>query len=153
MDRRSARLRQEYLYRKSLEGKQREEYEKRRAVRQALQEGKAVPTHLREQSAALHKQVLLEDDNTAVQRTHIDDEYANLGVEDPRVCPSWAPVFTVHRPCVLQHPLALASRREETEGRVHSHRAYGMEIALICACAVTLTPNNHCCRRMDEATG
>jgi hypothetical protein len=87
MDRRSARLRQEYLYRKSLEGKQREEYEKRRAIRQALQDGKPIPTHLRSESAALHKEVLLEDDNTAVQRNHIDDEYANVGVQDPRACP------------------------------------------------------------------
>lgn len=97
MDRRSVRLRQEYLYRKSLEGKQREEYEKRRAIRQALQDGKPVPTHLRAQSAALHTEVRLEDDNTAVQRTHVDDEYANLGVEDPRVRAAARAVPATHR--------------------------------------------------------
>lgn len=90
MHRRSARLRREYLYRKSLEGKQKEEYEKRRIVRQALQEGKPIPTHLREESAKLKKDTELEDDNTAVQRTHIDDEYSNLGVHDPKVWPSLA---------------------------------------------------------------
>lgn len=36
MLRRNARLRKEYLYRKSLEGAEREEYEKKRLIRQAL---------------------------------------------------------------------------------------------------------------------
>lgn len=85
MNRRTTRLRREYLYRKSLEGAQKEEYEKKRAIREALQEGKAIPTELRKDAAELKRQVELEDDNTAVQRTHIDDEYANLGVVDPQV--------------------------------------------------------------------
>lgn len=37
MMRRNARLRKEYLYRKSLEGKERELYEKKRKIRQALE--------------------------------------------------------------------------------------------------------------------
>ena len=37
MLRRNARLRREYLYRKSLEGKERAEYERKRAIRQALE--------------------------------------------------------------------------------------------------------------------
>ena len=37
MLRRNARLRREYLYRKSLEGKEREEYERKRVIRQALE--------------------------------------------------------------------------------------------------------------------
>lgn len=39
MLRRNARLRKEYLYRKSLEGAEREEYEKKRLIRQALAGG------------------------------------------------------------------------------------------------------------------
>lgn len=35
--RRNARLRKEYLYRKSLEGKEKELYEKKRKIRQALE--------------------------------------------------------------------------------------------------------------------
>lgn len=35
--RRNARLRREYLYRKSLEGKERELYEKKRKIREALE--------------------------------------------------------------------------------------------------------------------
>ena len=37
MLRRNARLRREYLYRKSLEGKEREEYERKRKIREALE--------------------------------------------------------------------------------------------------------------------
>ena len=37
MQRRTARLRREYLYRKSLEGKERTEYERKRKIRQALE--------------------------------------------------------------------------------------------------------------------
>lgn len=37
MLRRNARLRREYLYRKSLEGKERADYERKRAIRTALE--------------------------------------------------------------------------------------------------------------------
>ena len=37
--RRHVRLRREYLYRKSLEGKEKEAYEKKRAIKQAIEEG------------------------------------------------------------------------------------------------------------------
>jgi hypothetical protein len=84
MNRRVSRLRREYLYRKSLQGAQSEEYEKKRAIRQALQEGKALPNELRKEAAALKRKVDLEDDNTAVQRTNVDDEYGDLGVVDPQ---------------------------------------------------------------------
>ena len=42
-------------------------------------EGKPIPTELRREEAELRKQAELEDDNTAVPRTHIDDEYAHAG--------------------------------------------------------------------------
>lgn len=47
-------------------------------------EGKPLPTELRGEEAALRKEVALEDDNTAVQRNHVDDEYAHAGT--PRMC-------------------------------------------------------------------
>ena len=37
-------------------------------------EGKPIPNELRPDEARLRKEVELEDDNTAVQRTHMDDE-------------------------------------------------------------------------------
>ena len=90
--RRNVRLRREYLYRKSLEGKERAQYEAKRRIRQALQgmlcclcapcawgcctnepglncpEGKALPTELRGQEKRLRHEIELEDDVTAKQR-------------------------------------------------------------------------------------
>ncbi|CAI8596022.1 unnamed protein product [Vicia faba] len=85
MLRRNVRLRREYLYRKSLEGNERALYEKKRKIREALQEGKPIPTELRNEEAALRRQIDLEDENTAVPRTHIDDEYAFATEKDPKI--------------------------------------------------------------------
>lgn len=85
MLRRNTRLRREYLYRKSLEGKERVEYEHKRTIRAALEEGKPLPSELRKKEAELRRDIELEDDNTAVPRTHIDDEYAHAGEVDPQV--------------------------------------------------------------------
>ncbi len=85
MLRRQARLRREYLYRKSLEGKEREEYEKKRLVKQALAEGKPLPTELQSEEGQLMKGIDADDDNTGVARTHVDDEYAKAGARDPKV--------------------------------------------------------------------
>jgi U3 small nucleolar ribonucleoprotein protein IMP4 len=121
MIRRNARLRREYLYRKSLEGKERVAYERKRKIRQALEgvsngccsrrcmpprdeqpansnlppapsyrvltfaEGKPIPTELRRDEEDLRNDIELEDDNTAVPRTHMDDEYAHAGERDPKV--------------------------------------------------------------------
>lgn len=85
MLRRQARLRREYLYRKSLEGKEREEYEKKRLVKVALAEGKPIPTELKGEEEKIRKASELDDDNTAVLRTHVDDEYNKAGLRDPKV--------------------------------------------------------------------
>lgn len=93
MLRRNIRLRREYLYRKSLEGKERLLYEKKRKIKEALDgtikssifiiilfflnlnfkiffyvwllEGKPIPTELRNEEAALRQEIDLEDDYTA----------------------------------------------------------------------------------------
>ena len=84
--RRNLRLRREYLYRKSLEGAQRQEYERKKRVREALRSGKQVPTELQGDAPRLLGEVEAEDDRTATQRTHVDDEYAQAGLRDPKVC-------------------------------------------------------------------
>ncbi|XP_039020014.1 U3 small nucleolar ribonucleoprotein protein IMP4-like isoform X2 [Hibiscus syriacus] len=84
MLRRNIRLRREYLYRKSLEGKERLFYEKKRKIKEALDEGKPIPTELRNEEAALRQEIDLEDDYTA-GNSHIDDEYANATVRDPKI--------------------------------------------------------------------
>ncbi|KAF8082872.1 hypothetical protein N665_0804s0019 [Sinapis alba] len=85
MYRRNVRLRKEYLYRKNLEGDERQLYEKKRKIREALQEGKPIPTELRNEEAKLRQEIDLEDQNTAVPRSHIDDEYANATEKEPKI--------------------------------------------------------------------
>ncbi|ESQ28999.1 hypothetical protein EUTSA_v10023618mg [Eutrema salsugineum] len=85
MLRRNVRLRKEYLYRKNLEGEERRVYEKKRKIREALQEGKPIPTELRNEESKLRQEIDLEDQNTAVPRSHIDDEYANATEKDPKI--------------------------------------------------------------------
>lgn len=85
MLKRNIRLRREYLYRKSLEGKERAHYEKKRKIRQALEEGKPLPTELRNEEAVLRHDIDLEDEQTAELGSHIDDEYAHAMERDPKI--------------------------------------------------------------------
>lgn len=55
MIRREARLRREYIYRKSLEEKQRALDEKRRIVKEAVESNKKIPTHLQKDAIELQK--------------------------------------------------------------------------------------------------
>nr|XP_011466812.1 PREDICTED: LOW QUALITY PROTEIN: U3 small nucleolar ribonucleoprotein protein IMP4-like [Fragaria vesca subsp. vesca] len=85
MLRRNRRLEKEYLFRKSKETLERSKYEKKRKIREAVQEGKPIPTELRNEEAQLRQEIDLEDENTAVPRTHIDDEYAKASERDPKI--------------------------------------------------------------------
>mmetsp|Transcript_29074 Transcript_29074/g.44375 ORF Transcript_29074/g.44375 Transcript_29074/m.44375 type:complete len:297 (+) Transcript_29074:65-955(+) len=84
--RRQTRLRREYLYRKSLQGREKSSYEQKRLVRAALAAGKKLPTELRASYDKLSTEIQQEDGKTEVQKTHVDDEYGDAGLEDPRVC-------------------------------------------------------------------
>jgi len=83
---RQTRLRREYLYRKSLEGKDKVSYEQKRIVRDALASGKKLPMEVRASYDTLKNEVDLEDDKTGVQKSHVDDEYGDAGLHDPMVC-------------------------------------------------------------------
>lgn len=85
MLRRNTRLRREFLYRKSLEGKERAAYEHKIKVKEAIAEGKAIPTELQGQDVELRQQVDYDDAATEGQTTHIDDEYARAGIDDPKI--------------------------------------------------------------------
>lgn len=85
MLRRNTRLRREYLYRKSLEGKERQHYEKKRQVREALEEGRPIPTELRNEEQALRREIDLDDQDRAVPRSIIDDEYAGSTLREPKI--------------------------------------------------------------------
>ena len=83
--RRNVRLRREYLYRKSLEGKERAIYERKKRLREALREGKQIPTELRGDEAKLREQLRYDDDGNFQPRSHVDDEYAQAGVQDAKL--------------------------------------------------------------------
>jgi len=86
MIRRVTRERREFLYRKSLQGKERALYEKKRKLKQALAEGKPIPTELRKEEAILRAQIELDDQETEQQNPlSLDDEYNRAGIEDPKV--------------------------------------------------------------------
>lgn len=85
-NRRQTRLRREYLYRKSLEGREKVAYEQKRLVREALAAGKPLPTEVRASYDKLKNAVDAEDKKTEAVRTHVDDEYGDAGLSDPRVC-------------------------------------------------------------------
>jgi U3 small nucleolar ribonucleoprotein protein IMP4 len=84
--RRQTRIRREYLYRKSLEGREKVQYEQKRLVRQALAAGKALPTEVRASYDSLKPHIDAEDARTQEVRSHIDDEYAEAGLIEPRIC-------------------------------------------------------------------
>jgi U3 small nucleolar ribonucleoprotein protein IMP4 len=84
--RRQTRLRREYIYRKSLEGREKTTYEQKRIVREALASGKPLPTEVRASYDALRKEVDADDIATETPKTHVDDEYGDAGLLEPRVC-------------------------------------------------------------------
>jgi len=85
MLRRNARLRKEYLYKKALEDREASTFDKKRKLQQAIDTNKAIPTELRGEDRKLRKTLDLADDRTRKQRSHVDDEYAYIGVKDPKV--------------------------------------------------------------------
>lgn len=84
--RRNVRLRKEYLYRKSVESKEAQMFEKKRMIREALQEGKSIPTELKKEEEKLRAEIGWEDDRTETKAESLDDEYAFVGSRDPKVC-------------------------------------------------------------------
>ncbi|KAI1715387.1 brix domain-containing protein [Ditylenchus destructor] len=80
MIRREARLRREFIYRKSLEEKQAAIQERRDKVKNALQKNKAIPTDLRKDAVSMVKEL-----SWGAQVDNIDDEYRWAGCEDPNI--------------------------------------------------------------------
>ncbi|KAJ1280960.1 hypothetical protein BS78_04G272100 [Paspalum vaginatum] len=85
MIRRNIRKRREYLYSKSLEGKERALFEKKRLLRAALEEGKPIPTELRNEEHELRRQIDLEDQQRQVPKSIVDDEYATATTREPKI--------------------------------------------------------------------
>mmetsp|Transcript_4699 Transcript_4699/g.11247 ORF Transcript_4699/g.11247 Transcript_4699/m.11247 type:complete len:297 (+) Transcript_4699:64-954(+) len=84
--RRQTRLRREYLYRKSLEGKEKAAYEQKRIIREALASGKPLPTEVRASYDKMQNEIDAEDVATDTPKSHIDNEYGDAGLIEPRIC-------------------------------------------------------------------
>jgi len=85
MQRRQARERREYLYRKGTEQQERSTHERKRKLKEALESGKPIPTELRKEAAELKRQIDFDDDKTSILPESRDDEYRLAGVYDPKV--------------------------------------------------------------------
>ncbi|KAF8710671.1 Brix protein, partial [Rhizoctonia solani] len=84
MIRRQARERREYIYRKSQEAQERQTYERKQKLKDALASGKQLPTELRKDATELGK-VMSMDESQAEPTSHIDDEYSRAGIMDPKI--------------------------------------------------------------------
>lgn len=86
MNRRTTRERREYIYRKSKEAQEHQIYERKQAIKAALASGKSLPTELRNEARELGgtKELLL-DESQREPGSHIDDEYAKVGLYDPKI--------------------------------------------------------------------
>ncbi|CAG8705969.1 5326_t:CDS:2, partial [Acaulospora morrowiae] len=84
MIRKQTRLRREYLYRKSLETKEKQIFERKQKIKEAIRDGKPIPTELRKEATELQKELHFDEAQTE-PTTHIDDEYARAGIYDPKV--------------------------------------------------------------------
>ncbi|ORX63112.1 Brix-domain-containing protein [Hesseltinella vesiculosa] len=84
MIRRNTRLRREYLYKKSLESKDRSIYERKQKIKEAIEKGQPIPTELRKVGDEMRSDLPF-DQAQADPTTHMDDEYARAGVFDPKI--------------------------------------------------------------------
>lgn len=80
MIRRQARLRREFIYRRSLEEKQDAIQSRRNRVKEALAKNSAIPTDLRKDAIKLADKIPWGN-----QIDDVDDEYRWAGCEDPNV--------------------------------------------------------------------
>lgn len=84
MLRREARLRKEFLYRKSLEKKETQARENAEKIKRALEANLPIPPELRAEAAELTEK-LAYDEGLPTRQSDMDDEYATAGIYDPKV--------------------------------------------------------------------
>ncbi|CAF0802502.1 unnamed protein product [Adineta ricciae] len=85
MLRRQARLRREYIYKKSIEQRQKTIEDKKKRLKQAIDENRKIPTDLRDEALKLQQQTDWDDAGAEGIISPEDDEYRWAGVEDPKV--------------------------------------------------------------------
>jgi len=86
MLRKNIRLRKEYLFHKEKENKNEENTRKKLKLKSAIDENLTrIPTELFKEEQTLRKSLQLSDQNTLINRTHIDDEYMTDFYREPKV--------------------------------------------------------------------
>ncbi|UJR27622.1 hypothetical protein I4U23_008903 [Adineta vaga] len=85
MLRRQARLRREYIYKKSIEQRQKTIEDKKNRLKQAIDENRKIPTDLRDDALKLQQQTDWDDAGGEGIVSAEDDEYRWAGAEDPKV--------------------------------------------------------------------
>ncbi|KAH9825334.1 anticodon-binding protein [Melampsora americana] len=84
MLKRQTRQRREFLYKKAHEAKERQIWEKKQAIKDALAKGKPVPESLKKELDEL-REAMGKDIGDAEPLTHVDDEYDRAGIDDPKI--------------------------------------------------------------------
>ena len=82
---RQARLRREFIYRRSIESRDEARRQKKQMVKAALAEGKRIPKEIAEEALAVNDELDWSDDGGEGDLAAQDDEYFWAGTEDPRV--------------------------------------------------------------------
>ncbi|KAJ1994865.1 snoRNA-binding rRNA-processing protein imp4 [Dimargaris cristalligena] len=85
MIRRQTRLRREYLYRKALEARERNTFEKKQKIKNAIEENRAIPQKLQGAAVKLVGKLKYDEAQNNRPANHRDDEYAHAGVFDPKI--------------------------------------------------------------------
>lgn len=85
--RREVRLRKDFLFKKQQEVVAVVKTDKKRKIREALESDKPIPTELLAEARQLHHEMQLDLASTSkLAPSTIDDEYAMVGIRDPKVC-------------------------------------------------------------------
>jgi len=85
MLRKNIRLRREYLHNKEQEKKDKERYVVKLRMKNALAKGSRIPTELYKQEDKLKHEMEMEDINTAIPKSAIDDEYNVDYLKEPSI--------------------------------------------------------------------
>ncbi|KAF8481411.1 Brix-domain-containing protein [Gautieria morchelliformis] len=83
MLRRQIRERRQYIYAKSLEAQERQIYEHKQKLKEALASGKHLPTELRKEAKSLGRDLAFDEGQEAYNT--LGDEYARAGTLDPKI--------------------------------------------------------------------
>ncbi|KAH9278434.1 U3 small nucleolar ribonucleoprotein IMP4 [Echinococcus granulosus] len=85
MLKRQARLRREFIYRRSIEARDEARKQKRQLIKASLAEGRKLPKEIADEALALNEDLDWSDDGGEGDLRAEDDEYYWAGTEDPRV--------------------------------------------------------------------